>query len=110
LRGSFLVPIVWRRDGHGLALIGITTSVIGALKRGLAPLQGELGIYVCGGRGNNCAHLAEEATDEPTRRRYQRMYLSWLSLIESEARLEGKVAPSTSAGSDPLKLLLETQH
>jgi hypothetical protein len=30
---------------------GITTSVIGALKRGLAPLQGELGIYVCGGRG-----------------------------------------------------------
>jgi hypothetical protein len=30
---------------------GITTSVIGALKRGLAPLQDELGIYVCGGRG-----------------------------------------------------------
>jgi hypothetical protein len=30
---------------------GITTSVIGALKRGLAPLQKELGIYVCGGRG-----------------------------------------------------------
>ena len=31
---------------------GITTSVIGALKRGLGPLQDELGIYVCGGRGN----------------------------------------------------------
>ena len=30
---------------------GITTSVIGALKRGLAPLASELGIYVCGGRG-----------------------------------------------------------
>jgi hypothetical protein len=30
---------------------GITTSVIGALKRGLAPLQNELGIHVCGGRG-----------------------------------------------------------
>jgi len=30
---------------------GITTSVIGALKRGLAPLSNELGIYVCGGRG-----------------------------------------------------------
>src|SRR5947209_20087597 len=30
---------------------GVTTSVIGALKRGLAPLRGELGIYVCGGRG-----------------------------------------------------------
>jgi hypothetical protein len=30
---------------------GITTSVIGALKRGLAPLQDELGLYICGGRG-----------------------------------------------------------
>src|SRR6186713_883508 len=32
---------------------GITTSVIGALKRGLAPLQKELGIHVCGGRGRH---------------------------------------------------------
>jgi hypothetical protein len=32
---------------------GITTSVIGALKRGLAPLGGELGIHVCGGRGKH---------------------------------------------------------
>src|SRR6202142_2724204 len=30
---------------------GITTSVIGALKLGLEPLSGELGIHVCGGRG-----------------------------------------------------------
>jgi uncharacterized protein len=30
---------------------GITTSVIGALKRGLAPIQRELGLYVCGGKG-----------------------------------------------------------
>jgi len=30
---------------------GITTSVLGALKRGLTPVQHELGIYVCGGRG-----------------------------------------------------------
>src|SRR5438094_7319966 len=30
---------------------GITTSVIGALKRGLTPLGNELGIFVCGGRG-----------------------------------------------------------
>ncbi len=30
---------------------GITTSVIGALKRGLNPRAHELGIYVCGGRG-----------------------------------------------------------
>ncbi|MCE7032956.1 DUF763 domain-containing protein [Lysobacter sp. GX 14042] len=32
---------------------GITTSVIGALKRGLQPLSGELGIHVCGGRGRH---------------------------------------------------------
>jgi len=30
---------------------GITTSVLGALKRGLSPCAHELGIYVCGGRG-----------------------------------------------------------
>ncbi|MFO1048203.1 MAG: DUF763 domain-containing protein [Geminicoccaceae bacterium] len=30
---------------------GITTSVLGALKRGLTPLAGELGLHVCGGRG-----------------------------------------------------------
>ena len=36
---------------------GITTSVIGALKRGLAPLQGELGIHVCGGRGRHSRRL-----------------------------------------------------
>lgn len=30
---------------------GITTSVVGALRRGLAPLENELGIHVCGGRG-----------------------------------------------------------
>jgi len=32
---------------------GITTSVIGALKRGLAPRAHELGIHVCGGRGKH---------------------------------------------------------
>jgi hypothetical protein len=32
---------------------GITTSVIGALKRGLVPLEKELGIHVCGGRGKH---------------------------------------------------------
>ena len=32
---------------------GITTSVLGALKRGLNPRAHELGIYVCGGRGKH---------------------------------------------------------
>ncbi len=39
---------------------GITTSVIGALKRGLVPLQGELGIYVCGRRGQHSRKTPDE--------------------------------------------------
>ena len=34
---------------------GITTSVLGALKRGLEPVADELGLYVCGGRGRASA-------------------------------------------------------
>jgi len=39
---------------------GITTSVIGALKRGLGPLQAELGIHVCGGRGQHSRKTPDE--------------------------------------------------
>ena len=39
---------------------GITTSVIGALKRGLAPLQRELGVHVCGGRGKHSRQTPNE--------------------------------------------------
>ena len=39
---------------------GITTSVLGALKRGLGPLSGDLGIHVCGGRGRHSRRTPEE--------------------------------------------------
>ena len=39
---------------------GITTSVIGALKRGLTPLSSELGIHVCGGRGKHARKTPDE--------------------------------------------------
>ncbi len=39
---------------------GITTSVIGALKSGLAPLSSELGIHVCGGRGRHSRETPRE--------------------------------------------------
>jgi uncharacterized protein len=39
---------------------GITTSVIGALKRGLGPLAGELGVHVCGGRGKHSRQTPQE--------------------------------------------------
>ena len=39
---------------------GITTSVIGALKRGLGSRQDELGLYVCGGRGQHSRKTPDE--------------------------------------------------
>src|SRR5512140_1746922 len=39
---------------------GITTSVLGALKRGLQPRADELGIYVCGGRGKQSRKTPDE--------------------------------------------------
>jgi hypothetical protein len=39
---------------------GITTSVLGALKRGLSPLQRELGLHVCGGRGKHSRRTPDE--------------------------------------------------
>ena len=42
---------------------GITTSVVGALKRGLAPLEQELGIHVCGGRGKYSRQTPHELVE-----------------------------------------------
>lgn len=39
---------------------GITTSVIGALKGGLTPLEKELGLHVCGGRGKHSRKTPDE--------------------------------------------------
>ena len=39
---------------------GITTSVMGALKRGLNPRTDELGLYICGGRGEQSRRTPDE--------------------------------------------------
>lgn len=39
---------------------GITTSVVGALKRSLNPIAHDLGIYVCGGRGKHSRNTPRE--------------------------------------------------
>jgi len=39
---------------------GITTSVLGALKRGLNPRAQDLGIYLCGGRGRHSRSTPDE--------------------------------------------------
>src|SRR5206468_10182937 len=42
---------------------GITTSVVGSLKRALTPLERELGIRVCGGRGRHSRATPAELLD-----------------------------------------------
>src|SRR4051794_32917311 len=42
---------------------GITTSVLGALKRGLKPRQRELGLHVCGGRGRHSRKTPDELVE-----------------------------------------------
>jgi|SRR3954447_15970447 hypothetical protein len=42
---------------------GITTSVLGALKRGLNPRFAELGLMVCGGRGRHSRRTPDELRD-----------------------------------------------
>ena len=39
---------------------GITTSVMGALKRAINPLSDELGLYICGGRGKHSLQTPNE--------------------------------------------------
>src|SRR6202041_2992602 len=39
---------------------GITTSVLAALKRRLAPLSGEIGLHVCGGHGKHSRQTPAE--------------------------------------------------
>jgi uncharacterized protein len=39
---------------------GITTSVMGALKKGLNPKAHELGVYICGGRGRQSLRTPQE--------------------------------------------------
>ena len=52
---------------------GIATSVIGALKRGLAPIERELGLHVCGGRGPPLApHTLRPLVAVPGRRARRR--------------------------------------
>src|ERR1700680_2317793 len=42
---------------------GITTSVIGALKRGLIPLEKEIGVHICGGRGRDSRQTRHELVE-----------------------------------------------
>jgi hypothetical protein len=77
---------------------GITTSVLGALKRGLNPRAHELGIYVCGGRGRHSRQTPDEL-----RRYAERTSLDGESLVRA-SRLAARV--DNNAIADGFQLYL----
>ncbi len=64
---------------------GITTSVMGALKRAINPLSRELGLYICGGKGK----FSRQAPDE-IRKVCESTGLDAVSLVRS-SKLSAKV-------------------
>lgn len=79
---------------------GITTSVMGALKRGLNPRSQELGLYVCGGRGKHSRKTPEELMSYA-----HRLGLEGDSLVRS-SRLTAKV--DNNAIGDGFQLYLHS--
>ncbi len=79
---------------------GITTSVLGALKKGLAPLSRELGIHVCGGRGKH-----SRATPAELEAVGERVGLDGLALARA-SRLVAKV--DSAAVQDGFDLYLHS--
>jgi hypothetical protein len=47
----------------------------------------------CLENAENCAQLAEKATDQPTHLRYRRMEALWRALAEEQEWLNGEVPP-----------------
>ena len=64
---------------------GITTSVLGALKRGVNPRAHELGLYICGGRGRHSRNTPDEL-----RRIAERTGLDGEALVRT-SRLAAKI-------------------
>lgn len=77
---------------------GITTSVIGALRRGLRPVAAELGIFVLGGRGR-----ASRSTPEELLLHSERLGLDGAALVRA-SRLTAKV--DNAAVQDGFQLYL----
>jgi uncharacterized protein len=79
---------------------GITTSVMGALKRGLNPRASELGIYICGGRGRHSRRTPDEL-----RGIADRLGLNGSALVET-SRLTARV--DNNAIADGFQIYLHT--
>jgi hypothetical protein len=48
---------------------------------------------------DNCAQLAERATDEPTHQRYKRMEAAWRALADEQDWLDGETPPVPGAAN-----------
>lgn len=79
---------------------GITTSVMGALKRAINPLSDELGLYICGGRGKHSLQTPNELLKVA-----ERTGLPGDALVRS-SRLTAKV--DNTAVQDGFQLYLHT--
>src|SRR5574340_181216 len=79
---------------------GITTSVMGALKRGLNPRAQELGIFICGGRGRH-----SRATPDELRAVADRQSLDGEALVRA-SRLTARV--DNNAIADGFQIYLHT--
>jgi hypothetical protein len=79
---------------------GITTSVMGALKRGLSPRADELGIYICGGRGRH-----SRATPDELRTIAERRSLDGDELVRT-SRLTARI--DNNAIADGFQIYLHT--
>jgi len=54
----------------------------------------------------NCAQLAERATDEPAHKRYKRMEAVWRALAAEQDWLDGEVSPIRIAGKAAVRKVL----
>jgi len=63
---------------------GITTSVLGALKKSVNPHAKELGIYICGGKGKNSMKTPEELITVGNRTGFNGLELAGLSRLTAK--------------------------
>jgi hypothetical protein len=79
---------------------GITTSVLGALKRGVNPRAHELGVFICGGRGRH-----SRSTPDELRRVAEKTSLDGEALVRT-SRLTARI--DNNAISDGFQVYLHT--
>jgi uncharacterized protein len=79
---------------------GITTSVMGALKKGLNPRSHDLGIYICGGRGRQSRRTPDELREVA-----QRTSLDGDGLVRT-SRLTARI--DNNAVADGFQIYLHT--